>query len=66
MTIIEEFNTFKPGTRALALQFLRYGILDGNAPPNIQVQLDAWTRRIEAHGPGARAKVLAKLEGPPA
>ncbi|HEY1431206.1 MAG TPA: hypothetical protein VGF39_06210 [Stellaceae bacterium] len=62
MKILEEFRSFKPGTKARAIAYLRFGILDGDAPPNIQVLLDRWTRRVEAHGPGGRGRGLHALE----
>jgi hypothetical protein len=64
MTLIEEFRTFKPGTRERALLYLRTGILEGDAHDAVQARLDQWVGRIEKFGPKAREKVLAKLEEP--
>jgi hypothetical protein len=63
MTITEEFYTFKPGTKARALDYLKTGILRGDAHPSVQARLDRWFDRVERHGPTARARVLQKLEG---
>jgi hypothetical protein len=63
MTLIEEFRTFKPGTRERALFYLRTGVLGGDAHRTVQARLDRWVGRIEKFGPRAREKVLAKLEG---
>jgi hypothetical protein len=62
MTLIEEFRTFNPGTRAHALLYLRTGFLDVTANLPIQTRLDRWVGRIEKFGPRAREKVLAKLQ----
>jgi hypothetical protein len=62
MTITEEFRSFKPGTRARALFYLKTGVLDGDAHPTVQARLDRWVDRIERHGPAARERVLRKLE----
>jgi hypothetical protein len=62
MTLIEEFRTFKTGTRARALFYLRTGVLAGDAHHTVQVRLDRWVGRIEKFGPRAREKILAKLK----
>ena len=61
MTITDEFRMFRPGTRARALQYLRFGVLAGNAHPGVQARLDRWVGRIEKFGPRARERVLEGL-----
>ena len=61
-SILQELAGFRPGTRERALLYLRTGFLDVTANGPIQVRLDKWVTRIEAHGPAAREKVLAKLQ----
>jgi hypothetical protein len=61
LSITEEFLSFKPGTRARALFYLKTGVLEGNANVEMQARLDRWVQRIERHGPTARERVLRKL-----
>jgi hypothetical protein len=63
MNLIEEFRTFKPGTRERALFYLRTGVLDVTNNLEIQTRLDHWVARIEKFGPRAREKVLRAVEG---
>jgi hypothetical protein len=61
--LVAEFNAFKSETlRARALFYLKTGILNGDARPALQANLDHWVGRLEqAGGDGFRRAVLRAL-----
>jgi hypothetical protein len=61
--LVDEFRSFRPGTRGRALLFLRTGALDPTENRLIQAKLDQWVCRVEkSGGPGLRRAVLRALE----
>lgn len=59
--LVAEFNTFKPGTRARAMVYLRTGVLAGDAHHTVQARLDHWVHRMEQVGPNFRRAILRAL-----
>ena len=62
-SLLDEFRAFPPGTRARALTYLRWGVLEVTANALIQAKLDRWVSRLErAGGPCLHRAVLHALE----
>jgi hypothetical protein len=59
--LVDEFNSFRPNSRAHADFFLRNGRLHPDAHWVIQERLAKWVRRVEAGGPVLRAEILQAL-----
>jgi hypothetical protein len=62
--LVDEFNSFRPNSRAHADFFLRNGRLHPEAHHVIQARLANWVRRLEAAGPEVREKLLVEIEAP--